>query len=314
MIDFKKLEKVAFERGFSRVGVSFPEVESFFVEKLKYWIEKGYHKGLEWYKRGLGSRINPLSVLPWAKAVVVFVDNYFYSAANTFCSGSEKIYPMVSKYATGVDYHGFIRKRIKQALKLIQKEVPELQWKVCVDTCPFLEKVYAVQAGLGWYGKNSLVIFPGLGSFCFIGIAFLNQEVSGYKRPQVLDGCKDCDKCIRACPGGAIAEPYFLDVDRCVSFLTVEKKGAFSVREKELVARAGYIFGCDICQDACPWNKRHLKETHNKEYYENVELVCKDLKEWSELSNDEISTLLQKSVLKRAGLEGLKRNIEALKG
>jgi len=303
VLDFKDLDLLSKKYNFYKVGVSRSFLNSFFKEKFVEAINSGLYDGLKWLLNRKDIRLNPAKYFPWVKSILVFVDNYFYPFVG--------VTPTISKYALGLDYHNIIRVGIQSVMEDLKKKYNELIYKVYVDHGPFLEKVYAVQAGIGSYGKNSVVYFNNIGSYCFIGIALINMEVVGFpNRENRTDICGDCDICIKSCPAGAIIKPYVVDPSKCISYLTIEKKGAFSIEEKSNIKKSGYFYGCDICQDVCPLNKQFARDTVKAEYFKNKYLFEGGIDKLFSLDSAEFMKIFNSTAIERIGFDRFKRNLE----
>ena len=293
------IKKASEECGFAACGIT-PAIRlDDEVIKLDNWLEKNYQAGMAYMKRNADLRVNPGLMLEGAKAVIVLLYNY-YPAADTV---PEKPYK-ISRYALGRDYHKVIRKRARQLIKILQDEIGEFEYRLCIDSAPVMEKALAQRAGLGWIGKNGCLINSRLGSFYFLAEIITDLEPE-FDQP-ASDHCGKCRACLDACPTEAIVKPYVIDAGRCISYLTIEHKG--DLPEKMRGGYREWIFGCDICQDVCPFN-RFARPHNEKEFNPSPELLKMQTSDWDDLTEAEFDKLFEGSAVKRAGYRGLMRNI-----
>ena len=249
-------------------------------------------------------RVAPGKLVPGARTVISVLLNYYPSETQR-----HKEAPVLSKYAYGRDYHFTVKEKLKQLFDFIKEEIyPDLEGRYFTDSAPVLDRAWAVRAGLGWIGKNSNLISKKWGSFVFIGELIVNLEVDG-ETQEVKNACGNCTRCIDACPTGAIAAPYEIDANRCISYLTIEHKGEMPVEFKGKFENR--VFGCDICQDVCPWNKNPIP-TNEPDFQPKAELIEMSREEWIGLDEDKFRELFAGSPVKRAKYVGLKRNIDFL--
>lgn len=246
-------------------------------------------------------RLDPTMLVPRAKSMVVVLLNYF---PHQFQTG--KGAPILSKYAYGKDYHLVIKEKLQQLFEFINQEIAPTEGRMFTDSAPVLERAWAVEAGLGWIGKNGLLLNKTLGSFFFIGELIIDLELE-YDQPFEKEYCGSCNQCLNACPTKALVKPYTLDARRCISYHTIELKEDTPVEFKPLLMNR--IYGCDICQDVCPWNQR--PQPHNTpEFRPKLELLEMGKEDWQQLSKEKFNELFQQSAVKRASYEKLKQNIE----
>jgi epoxyqueuosine reductase len=246
--------------------------------------------------------VDPTKLFPGAKSIVSVALNYFPKEKQL--EGS----PKLSKYAYGKDYHFVIKNKLKSLLQHIEEELgTTINGRAFVDSAPVMDKVWAAKAGLGWQGKNVNLINPKLGSFFFLGEIILDVELQ-YDQP-IKDYCGTCTACIDACPTNALYEPYKIDGNRCISYYTIELKEELPKGLKNQFE--DWMFGCDICQDVCPWN-RFSTPTLEEWFKPHPELLQMDRKAWTELTKDVFQEIFRKSAVKRTRFEGLKRNINYL--
>ena len=295
----------ALELGFNAVGVTPAEKLLPEHERLQRWLARGFHGEMAWMGRDPELRGDPRLLFPGARSVVVVVLNYFKPQQHTNSPGTGK----VSRYAWGDDYHDVVGDRLRELLNWIKQRCPEADGKVCVDIQSTMDKAWAVRAGLGWMGKHTNVITQGYGSWVFIGELLLNLELE-YDREEVADQCGSCTLCIDACPTGAIVEPYLVNSNLCISHATIESR-APEIRADVAGHLEGWIYGCDICQDVCPWNHTATK-TELPEFEPRQGNVNAELSEILALTPETYASRFRKSAMKRAKIAGLKRNAQSL--
>ncbi|HKE60195.1 MAG TPA: tRNA epoxyqueuosine(34) reductase QueG [Pyrinomonadaceae bacterium] len=291
--------------GFDKVGIvaAEPLVEE--GERLKEWLARGYHGEMAWLAREPGKRSDPRALFPPARSVVVVALNYFTPEKHQDNPATGK----VSRYAWGDDYHEVLGTKLRSLLSWIKEQWPHAEGKVCVDIQPMMDKAWGVRAGLGWIGKHTNLITPELGSWVFVGELLLNLELP-YDTDQVEDHCGTCTLCLDACPTQAITEPYVVDSNRCISYATIE------LREPELprdIAEnlSGWMYGCDICQDVCPWN-RFEQPTGEVRFNPRNDNVNSSLADILELNPESYAERYRGSAMKRTKLAGLQRNARSL--
>ena len=293
----------ALELGFSKVGVTRVELLTEEGKYLRDWLAHSYHSSMQWLERDIEKRIDVTKVLPNAKSAICVALNYFTS----FQHFDNPAIAKISRYAWGDDYHHVLTNRLEKLHEFIKSEIPGVEGKIYVDTGPVMDKAWAVRAGIGWMGKHTNVITRKFGSWVFLGEILLDAELE-YDLP-LLDHCGTCTACIDACPTHALAQPYVLDASKCISYLTIEHRGELS---KDIVSNFhNWIYGCDICQDVCPWN-RFQKETEEPAFQPREENVAPKLTELAEMSQEEFSRRFRKSPIKRTKHSGLVRNTKAV--
>ena len=292
--------------GFDLVGIVPAMALSDAGDKLKEWLTRGYHGSMSWMARDPEQRKDPREFFPQARSVVVVALNYYTPDNHTDNADTGKI----SRYAWGDDYHDVVGEKLRALLSRIKTQAPEVEGKVCVDIQPLLDKAWAARAGLGWIGKHSNLITKDLGSWVFIGELLLNLELD-YDHDQIEDHCGTCTLCLEACPTAAIVEPYVVDSNKCISYATIE------LRSPEIPSGVseqleGWLYGCDICQDVCPWN-RFAKATAEERFEPRPDNVNASLSAILELTAETYAKRFRGSAIKRAKLAGLQRNARALK-
>lgn len=296
------IKQFAIDAGFDRVAFV-PAVKlDDEAERLNDWLNAGNNASMEWIARDPQRRTDPRVIFPAARSVVVVLKNYYTDHRHTSPG-------KISRYAWGDDYHDVVGSGLRAVLQRIRDEVPEADGKVCVDTAPMMDKAWAVRAGLGWLGKHSNVITRDLGSWVFIGELILNLELE-YETAVVEDHCGTCTACLDACPTSAIVKPYIVDSAKCISYATIEHRG--EQLPAEVASRLeGWLYGCDICQDVCPWN-RFEKPTPDARFEPRLGQTSLDPEAVLEMEHPEYVERFRRSAVKRAKLSGLKRNADHL--
>ncbi len=299
----KWIKQKAIEYGFSEVGIAKAEFLAEEAERLKDWLSKGYHGKMSYMENHFDKRTDPRLLVEQAKSVVCFSYNYF---------PKEEIHnekAKLAKYAYGRDYHKVIKKKLKLLFKEMNECFGPVEGRFFVDSAPVMEREWAKRAGLGWVGKNTLIINPKKGSFFFLAEMIIDQELE-YDQP-ISDYCGTCTKCIDACPTAAIKESgYELDASRCISYLTIELKDEKLPAEFQ-PEMENWVFGCDICQDVCPWNR--FSEAHDeKDFLPREELVNLQLNQ--DMKEEAFEEAFEGSAVKRTGYKGLMRNIDFATG
>lgn len=285
--------------GFNFCGISKAEFLEEEAPLLEKWLEKGMQGEMGYMNNHFDMRLDPRLLVPGAKSVISLLLNYFPEEMQRIDA------PKVSKYAYGTDYHLVIKEKCKSLMEKIGGEVGEVAGRCFVDSAPVLDKVWAKRGGLGWVGKNSNLINPKGGSFFFIAEIILDVEFQ-YDGP-IRDYCGTCTRCIDACPTQAIVEPYVVDGSKCISYLTIELKSELPVSYQNKMD--DWIFGCDVCQDVCPWNR--FSKPQEESAFENKNGMLEwNEKEWMEITEDVFSSLFAGSAIKRAGFKGISRNLK----
>ena len=281
-------------------SVALPSLSSIYIERYKKWIKNNFNAKMDWMERNIGQRRGVDEKFPWAKSVIVVADNYYLDKER------QPKALKISRYAWGDDYHKVLQKKLKHVLEKFKKFDNEINGRVYVDTGPILEKAYGIESGLGWMGKNSLIIVPGYGSYVFLGLIILNREIEG-QRNKVTPQCGTCENCLNACPTGALEKPYVLNANKCISYFSIEKKDDFTKQEAAWLQ--DWLYGCDICLDACPWNKKWAHTTTDESYFNRIKLLERSPQEWKELTQEEFSQLFKKNVFKRLKFDRFRRNL-----
>ncbi len=270
---------------------------------LENWLKKGYHGEMRWMENHFDKRLDPRKLMPGAKSVVSVLLNYFPEEEQ-----KDPEAPKVSRYAYGEDYHFVIKRKLKDLLAFIQLEIGEVQGRAFVDSAPVMDRAWAKNSGLGWIGKHSLLLTKGAGSYYFIGELILDLELT--PDGPVTDHCGSCTRCLDACPTEAILPHGVVDATKCISYLTIEYRD-------EIDASFGpnmenWAFGCDICQEVCPWNR--FARPHQEEAFQPKEgFLEMKAEEWHEITEEVFQRIFKKSAVKRAKYKGFTRNLKFLR-
>lgn len=294
------IKSTAAALGFNFCGISKAEFLEDEAPKLEEWLKRGYQGKMSYLENHFDKRLDPTMLVPGAKSVISLMYNY-YPKQDLALSSKFKI----AKYAYGEDYHFVIKDKLKVLLSKIRNEVGDIDGRAFVDSAPVMERVWAAKSGLGWVGKNSLLLNKKAGSFFFLAELILDLELE-YDGP-MQDYCGTCTACMDACPTDAIPEPYVVDGSKCISYFTIELKEEIPQSMKGKFEN--WVFGCDICQDVCPWNR--FSAPHQETRFEpSDELKNMATGNWEDLSEDVFKRVFKKSAVKRTGYKGLKRNVE----
>ena len=300
-----KIKERALFEGFNKVGIVGATSLEDEGRRLQEWLARGYHGEMSWMARDVEKRIDPREIFPQARSVVVVALNYYTPQQHQQNPATGK----VSRYAWGDDYHDVVKTKLASLLSWIREHEPQAEGKICVDIQPAMDKAWAVRAGLGWIGKHTNVITPEHGSWVFIGELLLNLELD-HDTGTVEDHCGTCTLCIDACPTAAITEPYVVDSNKCISYATIELRAPELPSEIENNL-SGWLYGCDICQDVCPWN-RFETTTDEARFAPREGNVNAELARILELTPETYAERFRGSAMKRAKLSGLQRNARAL--
>ena len=301
-----QIKSKTLEIGFEKVGILPAEPLREEGAFLKGWLDRDFHGEMKWMEREPEKRSDPRMLLPEAKSVIVLAMNYYTPHDHV---EDDTATGKISRYAWGDDYHDVVKEKLWDLLRWIQIKIPEAKGKVCVDTAPIMDKAWAVRAGIGWLGKHSNVITKEYGSWIFLGEILLNLELE-YETETVDDHCGSCTACIDVCPTDAIVAPFLVDSKACLSYATIELRSPdFPPEITENLE--GWLYGCDICQDVCPWN-RFQKPTGEKRFEPRPDNVSADLKKILTLNPEDYAKRFHRSAIKRTKLVGLQRNARAL--
>jgi len=304
-----EIKRRALAIGFDAVGIA-PLEENPHAATLDRWLEAGYAGTMTYLHRQAAKRKDPRLIMPEARSAVVTLTNYWH--------GSEWANPgaaprgpsaRVAQYAWSTDYHRIIGPRLEQLAAVIAELVPGAEGRTYVDAGPVPERDLAQRAGLGWIGKNTMLIDPAIGSFTFIGTVLTDAELEP-DAPFEADRCGTCRACLDACPTAAFPEAHVLDARRCISYLTIERHGDFSGVEREQVGE--WLFGCDICQDVCPWNVRFARATTDAAFARRPETADPDLAQLLRIETTTFASRYGETAFERPGVEGMRRNAQAV--
>jgi len=295
-----KIKKEATINGFDLCGIAKPEKKDS-INEIDEWINKGYHATMVWIENRKEERKNIFKYFPQVKSVISLGYNY-YTGENNLSSEEYKI----SNYAWGDDYHLIIKKKLYNIVEYIKTIKSNFEFRVCVDTSPISEKYWAQKAGLGWIGKHTNLINNNIGSWFFISEILIDFELE-YDNPFNQDLCGSCTKCIEACPTDAIINEYQLDSNKCISYLTIEHRDNISENLSDKLDN--WIYGCDICQQVCPWNKKFKINSNDLSFQMRPEIKNMSKIDWNQLDEENYKRIFKKSAIKRTKFKGLTRNI-----
>jgi epoxyqueuosine reductase len=301
----RRIKERALSEGFHKVGIVHAEALTGARERLAEWLSRGFQGEMRWMERDPDKRTDPRLSFPQARSIVVVALNYYTPHEHSQAPATGKI----SRYAWGDDYHDAVGSRLKSLLAWIKEQWPQAEGKACVDIQPMMDKAWAARAGLGWIGKHTNLITRDYGSWVFLGELLLNLDLEEDAEPSE-DHCGTCTLCIEACPTGAITEPYVVDSNKCISYATIELR-APEIPQAVAANLDGWLYGCDVCQDVCPWN-RFEQETDEPRFQPRQDNVAPVLSEILELTPDAYAERFRRSAIKRAKLTGLQRNARAL--
>jgi epoxyqueuosine reductase len=300
IIKSSMIKAEAFRLGFDGCGIAQAEKLEEEGSHLSDWLKKQYQGTMNYMERHFEMRVDPEKLVEDARSVISVILNYFPKKTQV-----DPCAPVISKYAYGKDYHDVIREKLNKLLQFIQVSFEPVHGRGFVDSAPVLDRAWAARAGLGWIGKNSNLISPTIGSYFFIGSLIVDIPLI-YDRP-LPDFCGDCNRCLYACPTQAIVSPKVIDARRCISYLTIENKGEIDTQFRDQFSNR--VFGCDICQDVCPWNKKAIP--HRITEFEPVGGLLEMTREdWFNLNEDQYKQRFSGSAVKRAKYKGLLRNLQ----
>lgn len=291
--------------GFDYCGISKAEKMNEESRILEQWLQKGYQGSMSYMENHFDKRTDPTLLVPGAKSVITLLLNYYPETLQNPAA------PRVAKYAYGKDYHDVIRDKLKEFLRVLRENIGDINGRGFTDSAPVLERSWARRSGLGWVGKNGNLITKKSGSFFFIATLITDLELET-DNPFITDFCGTCTKCIDACPTEAILSDKVIDGSKCVSYFTIELKDLL-IPEKMKGSFANNLFGCDICQDVCPWN-RFSKPTQEEGFSPVDEVLNFSKEDWEELTEESFKIIFQKSPIKRSKYEGIRRNLKFLDG
>lgn len=296
------IEAEARRLGFAACGFAAAEpVNGEMTRKVDHWVELGYHAEMAYMERNRELRLDPTLLVPGCRTLIVVALNYYPKQPQP------KEGYQIAYYAYGKDYHRVVKDKLHQLLAYIRTLMPDVKGRAFCDTAPLLERYWAVKAGLGFIGRNRALIIPGQGSYCFLGVLAVDAELRGEPH-NVLASCEGCDRCLKACPTGALTRDG-IDCRRCLSYLTIEHRGPLPIDIRGKLGRR--IYGCDTCQQACPHNS-HPTPTSEPLFTLPPAIASLTPVQWQQLTPERYADLFSDSAIERAGYEGLQRNIDAV--
>jgi len=298
------VKQLAAELGFDFCGIAKAVKLDEDAKRLESWLNKGMHGSMHYMERYFDMRIDPSKLVPGARSVITLLLNYFPEEKQNVDALK------ISKYAYGKDYHEVIREKLNHFIELIKQQVGEIHGRGFVDSAPVLERTWAQRSGLGWVGKNGNLINKQMGSFFFIATLITDLDLNP-DEPFAKDYCGTCTRCINACPTDAILPGKIVDGSKCISYFTIELKEML-IPDEMKGKFENWMFGCDICQDVCPWN-RFSKPTNETEFTPLPEILNLSTKEWEMMSEEKFKNIFSHSPLSRSKLKGIQRNLKFLK-
>lgn len=298
------VKKKAAEYGFDHCAIARAEVLDEEAKRLEHWLHQGMQGKMQYMENHFDLRIDPRKLVPGAQSVITFLKNYYPAQAQIADA------PKISKYAYGKDYHEVIRAQLKALLADMQREIGAVEGRGFVDSAPVLERAWAEKSGLGWQGKNGMIIHKGAGSFFFIATLIVDIPLE-YDAPMVKDYCGSCTKCIDACPTDAILPDKVVDGSKCISYFTIELKDLL-LPDEQKAKFDNWLFGCDTCQDVCPWNRFSQPNTEI-DFAPIPQLLNMSCNDWEEMTEASFKEIFRHSPLKRSKFAGIRRNLTFLK-
>ena len=304
-IQKEQIKQKALSLGFNKIGFAQAGFLSEEVHRLENWLKRGYHGKMSYMENHFDKRLDPRQLVPGAKSVISLSYNYFPGQKQP-----ENTYK-IAKYAYGKDYHYVIKDKLRELVHYIDTTITPVEGRVFTDSAPVLERAWARRAGIGWEGRHSLIIQKRKGSFFFLAEIISNLDFETYDVPFQTNHCGRCTKCIDACPTEAILDNKMINANRCISYLTIELRDELPADMRGKFD--DWIFGCDVCQDVCPWNKFSLP--HNEySFAPHPDLLQMTKQDWEEITETVFKDIFKKSAVKRTKFSGLKRNIDFLSG
>lgn len=297
----EEIKQAAINLGFDACRICAAEDSG---ESIRYgkWISAGYQGDMSYLERNVEKRINPLKLVEGAKSIICVALNYYPSQILPL------EVPQFAYYAYGEDYHDVVRGKLYKLLEFIQSRCPSVQGRVFCDSAPVLERYWAAKSGLGFIGKNTLLIIPNKGSYFFLGELIIDLELS-YDEP-ISNNCGKCDRCQKACPTNAFVKPYILNAKRCISYQTIENKSS-EIDVAIVPLLNNNVYGCDVCQKVCPWN-RYSQSNTTEEFFPKPEFLTLDLERLKKMDDEDFRFLFRKSAIKRIKFAGFQRNVKAV--
>ena len=300
----KMIKDEAIRLGFMQCGIAKAEFLEDEAPRLEKWLNNNYHGEMAYMENHFDKRLDPRLLVDDSKSVISLTLNYFPQEQQT-----DPDAPKISKYAYGTDYHLVIKDKLFQLLNFISEEIGEVSGRAFVDSAPVLDRAWAKRAGIGWIGKNSNLISKKSGSFFFLAELIVDLDLQ-YDNPFETDHCGTCTKCIDACPTEAILSPFIIDAKKCISYLTIELREEIPSTFNDKMDN--WMFGCDICQDVCPWNR--FSAPHSEPQFQpNEKLLSMKREDWLDITEDVFKSIFKNSAVKRTKFKGLTRNIDFIK-
>jgi len=299
----QQITRKATQLGFCSIGFAKAEELESEGARLREWLRRGFQGTMEWMRKGEAKRRNPELVLEGARSVISVAYNYYVEVQHVERPDTGKI----SRYAWGEDYHHILEEKLDHLQEFVREISPGARCRRYVDTGPAMDKAWAVRSGIGWLGKHTNVITREYGSWVFLGEIITDLALDASE--PIGDFCGTCTACISACPTGAIVEPYVIDSRRCISYLTIEHKGEMS--REYLPNLQNWIYGCDVCQDVCPWNS-FRKETNEVRFVPATHIRAPLLTDLERMTQEEFSRVYRKTAIKRTKLSGMRRNVRSV--
>ncbi|MBS1774649.1 MAG: tRNA epoxyqueuosine(34) reductase QueG [Bacteroidetes bacterium] len=297
------IKQEAARLGFDSCGIALAQKMDEDARKLETWLNKGFQGKMQYMENHFDLRTDPTQLVPGAKSVITLLLNYFPSEKQNLYA------PRISRYAWGIDYHFVIREKLNELLDFIRTNIGAVDGRGFVDSAPVLERSWAVRSGLGWVGKNGNLLTKHAGSFFFIATLITDLSLEP-DPPFSTDHCGSCTRCIDACPTDAIVAPALINGSKCISYLTIELKDAL-IPTEQADKLDGWVFGCDICQEVCPWI-RFAKPHHQSAFTPIPEILNLSTQEWMDMSEDTFRKIFKSSPLKRTKFAGIQRNLKAI--
>lgn len=296
----QRIISLAIQAGFDACGISKADYLSERETQFRDWLSKGYNGEMTFLERNIDKRFDPRELVPNAKSVISVILSYY--PGNPDISTKQ---PKISRYAICTDYHKVLKDKLHLLLDLIRKEFGKVEGRAFVDSAPVLEKTWASKAGLGWIGKNSLLVNPKFGTFVFLGELILDLELSP-TTDIIEDRCGTCTRCIDACPTKAIVSPRVINANKCIAYLTIEKESPLLAEEKNSLN--GWAYGCDICQEACPWNGK-INIASSNEIKPSKELLSLSNDKLRDFTEEDFKAIFKSSPIERVGFDKFKSNL-----
>lgn len=298
------IKEEAHRLGFDACGIAAAVQLDEDARRLESWLKNGFHGTMHYMEQHFDLRTDPRKLVPGAKSVITLLLNYYPEEQQ------QSHAPKIAKYAYGTDYHYVIREKLNHLLAFIKANIGDVDGRGFVDSAPVLERSWAVRSGLGWVGKNGNLLTKHSGSFFFIATLITDLDLQP-DAPFSTDYCGTCTKCIDACPTDAIVSPTVVDGSKCISYLTIELKDALMPQGFEGKMN-GWMFGCDVCQDVCPWNR--FSKPNTEAYFKPIpEVLNLSLAEWEAMSEESFKTIFKNSPIKRTKWQGVQRNLKMVK-